>query len=275
MKLADSDVSDISKALVNFYKPSRNLNYVSISFIEMMLSGKEIDFDQQLKILTKRIEKYDQIGSLFKIRIPNVKKLETIQECPICTYDDNDLVKLHDCGHIFCIYCISQLRNSFCPLCRHPISQNRMTLMKIPEEQLESSQLKKCNDVLQWILDDINQNIKPDSKFVVISSFVENIVKFFLHFQAVSCTYENLSLFRNNKSIKMIVVTPEQVEFGISFVTVSDVYFINPFFQFEHLWKRFHRIGSTVVRPIRFIELILDISIPYESEVVSVQQMMI
>jgi len=159
-----------------------NIISVLTSRTEKELHNKKKELDYQKNIIPNDIRAHAENIKRIQERIKSLEtKLESIKEriksfaddnCPICM-DTFTSPAVLPCSHVYCLACLTLVKNSKCPMCANPFELKQLHIIdndsKPKSDSDEKSKEKKLLSKKDNLINIINK--KKDGRFLVFSNY--------------------------------------------------------------------------------------------------------
>ena len=185
--------------------------------------------------------------------------------CPICLNTDipKKEIVLTECYHIVCISCwqemFKNLLESACPMCKAPVMEKAVIIHPDFQHSKDSK--------MRVLMDEIKK-VDPNEKILLFTQFTSLVNRLSKLFEKLNIPYivlkgvpseVNLSLqqFKQESSIKVLLMSIEQSASGINVTEANHVFFAHPIFgvtpefasvTYSQCIGRAYRVGQT--RPV-------------------------
>lgn len=224
---------DSTKSLVNMIVNKRNEQ-----ILKLKTEMANILDPTKIANIKNRIISYETANDYFQ---EIIKILESDKfECPICMeeYIGVENIVITDCMHEYCRQCFDVFHkniHNFCVMCKSIItSQNIIIHPKMKEKNISK---------IDKIIEAINE-VKGEKiiLFTQFTSLAEHIAKIFILNKISYVTLRglpseiNISLnkFKNDKNIKVLIMSIEQSASGLNITEATHVYFAHPIFNLHY-----------------------------------------
>lgn len=213
----------------------------------------------------KKIE--EQIASLNTRLISIEDKIKTMKEqtCPICLDDINVPALLPCCNNIFCVSCLTGIKNSRCPMCRGPFTSKNMHIISndINNKIIKQKKLLTKENNLLKILND-----NPNGKFLIFSNYeyTNDNISVLLRNNNIShsklsgnssCINKTIERFKNG-TVSVLLLNARFFGSGLNLEMATDVIIYHEMdLEFEtQVIGRAQRLGRTI--PLNVYYLLHD-----------------
>ncbi|KAL7421932.1 hypothetical protein Q5752_003704 [Cryptotrichosporon argae] len=208
------------------------------------------------------------------------------EECPVC-FDVLDDPRITDCGHAFCLACITTVIEvqARCPMDRHPLTAG--SLLELPPDDdapvidtaAKTVKSAKVDELVRYL-----HAFAPDEKTLVFSqftSFLDRVgkrlddegiksVRFDGSMNAKQRQQVIASFQQPGRGPRVMLISLKSGAVGLNLTAASNVFLCDPWWQSaieKQAIDRVHRMGQT--KTVRVFQLIAEDTI--ESKVLSIQ----
>lgn len=237
------DAGNITEAITKLncnVDTNENIIEVLTKNIKREIHNKKLELEYQEKIIPTDARAYEEILTKIRDKIKSLElKLESITLrvknftddcCPICLCDFDNPVVVPCCNHLFCLYCLSKVKNK-CPICR--------TIFNIKDMHIISNDVKnKINkDKQTKKLTKIEALIKilkeKTGKFLLFSNYdqtfnklIDELVKNNIVFSRVqgsgAVVNKIIERFENNE-IDVLLLNAQYYGSGLNLQMATDI----------------------------------------------------
>jgi hypothetical protein len=237
------DAGNITEAITKLncnVDTNENIIEVLTKNIKREIHNKKLELEYQEKIIPTDTRTYEEILTKIRDKIKSLElKLESITLrvknftddcCPICLCDFDNPVVVPCCNHLFCLYCLSKVKNK-CPICR--------TIFNIKDMHIISNDVKnKINkDKQTKKLTKIEALIKilkeKTGKFLLFSNYdqtfnklIDELVKNNIVFSRVqgsgAVVNKIIERFENNE-IDVLLLNAQYYGSGLNLQMATDI----------------------------------------------------
>lgn len=245
------NVNELCSHLTDIWKQTENTKCDDIDALINLITNKRKSEIEKLKIqsrntidpasfkrIKEKITTYQLANDYFQeiIIILQSKKFE----CPICMecHEDTQNIVITDCMHVYCKQCFDIFNNkgtNFCVTCKSIITSQNVVI----HPKLRENTPSKIDKIIESI-----KNINQE-KIILFTQFESLANHISVIFELNDISYVvlkgipseiNISLnkFKNDKNIKVLIMSIEQSASGLNITEATHIFFAHPIFNYTH-----------------------------------------